>query len=186
MPRWWFACSSLQQGSGTSEIRKTSLHQDTSTPNASINVIHSIAIVVNDCLLEYIFRDFCQLTPELDVNLNGEFCPILRRHNRIHMIGLSFSSVTSEHLDGSVPLRLERLLGSNCQSIIDPSKILGCINKSPRPQQLTTPSRIFQKSGGSSPDQRTYLLNSQSLKKHFFPDILSAICIPPPCVTGGR
>lgn len=40
------------------------------------------------------------------------------------MIGLSFSSVTSEHLDGSVPLRLERLLGSNCQSIIDASKIL--------------------------------------------------------------
>jgi hypothetical protein len=54
MPRWWFACSNLQQGSGTSETRTTSLKQNASTPEISIKVTHSISIVVNDCLLGYI------------------------------------------------------------------------------------------------------------------------------------
>jgi len=73
-------------------------------------------------LSHHILQDVCQLLS--DQSLDSEFFPILRRHICIHMIGLSFSSVTSEHLDGSLPLRLQRLHGSKCQSISDSSKIL--------------------------------------------------------------
>jgi hypothetical protein len=54
MPRRWLACSSLQQGSRTSETPTTSLKQNAFTPNISIKTIHSIDIVINDCLLGYI------------------------------------------------------------------------------------------------------------------------------------